>query len=247
MNADDENTVSFGDIFDGLSGDPNADGADEFPDNPENESPEQSDGESDPSSGLFSDLFGSEEPNDSGSQGESSNDPNGKGENGSTDFYTGPALDGDFDDDGFDDDIITGSSEAEVIASGAGNDSINGGEGNDNLDGGEGNDNLIGGLGDDILNAGHGTDNLFGGAGNDIFNFYAPGQFIIQDFEIAFDKLNFDSQETGLQNIEDLLSVISGIEDTDIGVTINFLNDIASITLVGLQSSDLSVDMVQFL
>ncbi len=277
MNADDEIAVKRGIFFNNSETDPDSEDKDnsedksdpfsgssdsegsnngtplgegESPDKSENESSsKESDdtaGEPDPFAGLFSGLLDS---------GESDNNPNTEGgeespedaSNNDMDFFKGPQPDGDFDDDGQDDDIITGDENDNVIATGAGNDSIDGGGGNDNLDGGEGDDNLIGGLGDDVLNAGHGTDNLTGGGGSDIFNFYAAGQFIIHDFDVSSDKLNFDAEEIGIESIEELLSVIESIEDTEEGVTVNFVNDIASITLVGLQSSDLSADMVGFL
>lgn len=266
MNADDEIAVKRGIFFNNSETDSDSGGKDdseksnndipvgegESPDKSENESnSKESDntaGEPDPFAGLFSGLLDDNGLNSEGGEESPDDESNGEDQsNNDRDFFKGPQPDGDFDDDGQDDDIITGDENDNVIATGAGNDSIDGGAGNDNLDGGEGDDNLIGGLGDDVLNAGHGTDNLTGGEGSDIFNFYAAGQFIIQDFDVSSDKLNFDAEEIGIESIEELLSVIESIEDTEEGVTVNFVDDIASITLVGLQSSDLSADMVGFL
>lgn len=234
---------------------------------------DESNPDSDPIPGLFSGLFGSNDTqqnedqiaDDSDDDDESLDDeendkdsenpedfvdtPGIKDDESETpeiDFFTGPALNGDFDDDGQDDDVITGNEDSETIASGSGNDTIDGGEGDDNLDGGEGDDDLIGGAGNDILNAGHGTDSLTGGEGNDTFNFYAAGQFVIKDFDTSSDKINFDADETGLSSIEELLEAIENIEETEDGVTVHFVNDIASITLIGLQADDLSADMVTF-
>ncbi len=62
---------------------------------------------------------------------------------------------------------LTGSDDAETIATGAGNDSINGGAGKDVLMGGLGNDLLRGGTGADTLIGGRGDDSLSGDAGID--------------------------------------------------------------------------------
>ena len=129
-----------------------------------------------------------------------------------------------------------------------GDDDINGGDGNDDLDGAEGDDNLIGGLGNDILRAGFGQDHLTGGEGNNIFGFYAAGDFIVEDFDVLSDMLFFDSETTGLNNVEDLLNAISNIEDNKDGVVFEFEfgNGIASITLVGVNLEDLGVGMLGF-
>lgn len=90
------------------------------------------------------------------------------------------------------------------------------------------------------------NDDLDGGEGNDHFSFYATGDFTVSSFENNVDTLTFETEHTGLHNIDELLSVISSIEDTNDGVVIHFVNDVASITLVGLHMGDLSADMVEF-
>ena len=70
---------------------------------------------------------------------------------------------------------------------------------------------------------------------------------MVHDFDDSSDVLNFDSESTGLHSIEDLLQVISGIENSNDGVIVHFINDVASITLIGVNSDDLSQDMVSFI
>jgi Bacterial Ig-like domain/RTX calcium-binding nonapeptide repeat (4 copies) len=78
-----------------------------------------------------------------------------------------------------DDDVITGTLNAETINGKAGNDEISARDANDTLNGEDGNDTMHGELGDDRLNGGDGPDQLFGengtdrlngGAGNDILD-----------------------------------------------------------------------------
>ena len=159
-------------------------------------------------------------------------------------------LDGGGGDDGLD-----GGHGNDAIIGGLGNDTLDGGEGDDNLDGGEGDDHLygeegsdtlIGGVGDDTLHAGLDQDDLTGGEGSDRFSFYATGDFTVQDFDTAADKIVFESESTGINDLDTLLSSISNIEEATEGVVVHFVDDIASITLVGLQVADLSTDMVEF-
>ena len=154
------------------------------------------------------------------------------------------------------DDGLDGGNGDDTLIGGLGNDNLDGGDGNDTLDGGDGDDNLDGdvgddiltsGLGDDILHAGFGQDDLTGGEGSDRFSFYAAGEFTVQDFDNSADLLIFETETTGINDFNELVSVISSVEDTSEGVVVHFVDDIASITLVGLQSSDLSADMVGFI
>jgi hypothetical protein len=78
-----------------------------------------------------------------------------------------------------DDDVITGTVNAETINGKAGNDEISARDANDTLNGEDGNDTMHGQFGDDRLNGGdgsdqllgeNGTDRLNGGAGNDILD-----------------------------------------------------------------------------
>ena len=145
----------------------------------------------------------------------------------------------------FEDLVLTGTS----AINGTGNllnNSLIGNSASNRLDGGGGDDILDGGAGNDILQAGFGEDNLTGGAGSDDFVFYAPGDFIIQDFQKYSDLLKFDSATTELHDIESLLQVITYVDDVPEGVSIHFVSDVASITLIGMHSSNLSADMVDF-
>lgn len=159
-------------------------------------------------------------------------------------------LNGGAGDDGLDggagNDVLTGDLGDDILIGGDGNDNLNGGDGDDHLEGGAGDDVLIGELGDDVLHAGEGNDDLTGGPDNDQFSFYAAGHFTVQDFDVSEDTLIFESDSTGIDNLEELVSVISSFEDTSEGVVVHFVDDIASITLIGLQSSDLSADIVGF-
>lgn len=143
-------------------------------------------------------------------------------------------------------DYLTGNDGNDVLTGGLGNDVLAGGNGDDNLDGGYGNDSLIGELGNDTLRAGFGLDDLTGGEDNDTFSFYAAGNFTVRDFDKFSDLLAFESKTTGLNDIAGLLAVITFIEDKSEGVTVHFVEDIASIALIGLHLADLSPDMVGF-
>ncbi|MDR4520829.1 MAG: calcium-binding protein [Nitrosomonas sp.] len=114
------------------------------------------------------------------------------------------------------------------------------------LDGSQGNDVLIGGPENDIIKTGYGYDDITGGEGKDIFSFYAPGHFVIHDFDPSADLFIFDSEKTGLYTIQDLLSIVAHIEDNETGVIVHFVKELSSITLIGLHSEDLSIDMVGF-
>jgi Ca2+-binding RTX toxin-like protein len=114
------------------------------------------------------------------------------------------------------------------------------------LNGGEGDDSLSGGAGNDTLQAGFGHDDLTGGDGKDAFVFYSSGDFVVHDFKKSDDLLKFDSSTTGLYDLASLLGIITHIDDTPEGVAIHFVYDIASITLIGIHSSDLTASMVEF-
>lgn len=153
-------------------------------------------------------------------------------------------------DDGLDggagNDILAGELGDDILIGGDGNDNLNGGDGDDQLLGSSGDDVLIGELGDDILHAGEGNDDLTGGPDNDQFSFYSAGHFTVQDFDVSADTLMFESDTTGITNLEQLVSLITSFENTTEGVVVHFIDDVASITLIGLQSSDLTADMVGF-
>ena len=68
------------------------------------------------------------------------------------------------------DDNLSGSDNADVIASYAGNDVVHGLGGDDQIDGGAGNDRVFGGAGDDQVNGDEGDDIVYGDAGNDVLD-----------------------------------------------------------------------------
>ncbi len=143
-------------------------------------------------------------------------------------------------------DKIEGGAGNDTITGGDGNDTLGGGTGNDDLDGQGGTDKLFGDAGDDILRAGDGHDILQGGSGNDTFGFYALGHFEVKDFTIGEDRLFFDSEKTGIDNLDELLQVITNVEQREDGVRVEFIDDAASIDLIGINLNDITADMVIF-
>jgi VCBS repeat-containing protein len=86
------------------------------------------------------------------------------------------------------DDVMNGTSGADIVYGQAGDDEISSADGADTLFGGNDDDTLNGGAGNDVLNGGLGRDDLTGGTGADIFRFYlaaestAAGLDRIRDF-----------------------------------------------------------------
>ncbi len=142
-------------------------------------------------------------------------------------------------------DQIEGNGGNDIITGDDGNDTIGGGAGNDDLDGQGGTNKLFGDAGNDILRAGSGHDRLNGGSGNDIFGFYGAGHFEISDFTIGEDQIFFDSTTLGVNNLEQLVSFITNVEQNDDSVRVEFGPD-ASITLVGINLDDITADMIGF-
>ena len=68
---------------------------------------------------------------------------------------------------GADNDLVLGTSYADLVRAGAGDDLVRGGAGADRVYGNAGSDVLYGNEDDDGLYGGQGTDSLFGGRGND--------------------------------------------------------------------------------
>ncbi len=172
---------------------------------------------------------------------------------------------------GFDEDdlLIFGDEVDNLLEGGIGHDKIEGEEGNDTITGGEGNDSLGGGPGDDILDgqggagekdkdklfgdagndilrAGHGFDELTGGAGNDIFETYALGHFKFTDFTIGEDRLLFDTAKTGVKDMNDLVQLVTKVDQRTDGVTVEFLDNAVSIELVGINLAEITADMIIF-
>ncbi len=148
-------------------------------------------------------------------------------------------------------DKIEGEGGNDIITGGEGNDSLGGGPGDDILDGQGGSgekdkDKLFGDAGNDILRAGYGFDELTGGSGNDIFETYALGHFKIRDFTIGEDRLLFDTEITGVKDINDLVQLITHVDQRADGVTVEFLDNAVSIELVGINLADITADMIIF-
>ena len=142
--------------------------------------------------------------------------------------------------------VIEGTPGDDILVGGDGDDNLSGNDGSDTIDGGIGNDVLTGGLGNDILMTGFGEDQLSGNEGDDLFSFYATGYFTVQDFDKSSDLVTFNPETTGINDINDLLRVILSIEDNNEGVMVHFEEKVASINFIGLHSSDLTVNMVDF-
>lgn len=143
-------------------------------------------------------------------------------------------------------DLIEGNGGDDIITGGEGNDTIGGGEGNDDLNGQAGTDKLFGDAGDDILRANDGHDRMTGGSGNDTFGFEGEGHFQVNDFTMGEDRLFFDSEKLGINSMEQLLSVITRVEQNVDGTRVEFMDDAMSITLVGVDTNDITADMIIF-
>lgn len=143
------------------------------------------------------------------------------------------------------DSTLVGTPADDIIWGYEGNDILLGGDGNDVIDGQEGNDVLKGNAGNDILRAGFGLDDLTGGEGNDIFGFYAQGHYQIKDFNLAEDRIFFDSAQTGFNNINDVNKMITAVNQSGNSVKVEFGTS-ASIDLIGINFADLTTDMVGF-
>lgn len=122
-----------------------------------------------------------------------------------------------------------------------------GGSGNDKLVGNGSSNILTGNGGDDTLVGQLGTDTMIGGDGADVFGLSNVGQYIFQDFIPGTDKIAFDTR-LDIHNFEQLLPFITGINTQGDDITVHFVNDVASITFVGVlqQSTALSVSDVVF-
>ena len=123
-----------------------------------------------------------------------------------------------------------------------------GGSANDKLVANSANNLLNGNGGDDILVGQLGTDTMLGGEGSDIFGLTNVGDFIFQDFVPGTDKVGFNTA-LGIGNFEQLAPYITGISVQGDDVIVNFVDNVASITFVGVmqQPAALSVSDVIFL
>jgi VCBS repeat-containing protein len=130
------------------------------------------------------------------------------------------------------DDSLLGTAGEDRLSGGNGKDRLFGLDGHDRLEGGLGNDHLFGGRGNDLLLGGQGDDLLEGGEGRDAFVFGPrSGNDTIRDFDLANDKLLFDS--TSIRTLQ--AADWNGDGVTDLRVT---LTGGGSVTLLGLSSLD---------
>lgn len=144
-------------------------------------------------------------------------------------------------------DELEGESGNDTLKGGDGNDTLEGGSGNDILDGQTGTDKLEGEDGDDILLAGNGRDILTGGSGKDTFGFYGAGYFHITDFTLGEDRLFFNSSTLGVHSVSELVSYITHVTDNgNAGFTVGFVNNAASIEMVGININSITADMIVF-
>ncbi len=122
-----------------------------------------------------------------------------------------------------------------------------GGSANDKLIANNVNNWLSGNGGDDVLVGQLGVDTIIGGEGSDIFGLANAGYFIFQDFVPGVDKVAFNT-ELGIGSFEQLVVYITGINVQGNDIIVSFVNDVASITFVGVvqQSTALSVNDVIF-
>ncbi len=122
-----------------------------------------------------------------------------------------------------------------------------GGSADDKLIANSGDNVLSGNAGNDILVGQLGSDTMIGGAGSDIFGLTNVGYFILQDFVPGVDKVAFNTQ-LGIQNFDQLAVYITGVNVQSNDIVVNFVDNVASITFVGVmqQSTALSVSDVVF-
>ncbi len=125
-------------------------------------------------------------------------------------------------------DVVTGSTNANIINGNRGNDTISGAGGDDTLFGGKDNDVLDGGEGNDILFGDLGSDILTGGSGRDTFVLRSGGGGdVVTDFENGVDFLGLRDGLTFAQ-----LSITQG----SAGTFISFGEEVL-VTLNGVSSN----------
>ncbi|MGY3854910.1 VCBS domain-containing protein, partial [Aeromonas aquatilis] len=167
------------------------------------------------------------------------------------------------------DNILTGTDQADVLLGQSGNDTLHGGDGNDILLGGSGSDHLYGNLGNDILTGGAGNDFLAGGLGNDILigdrgaDTFIWGRSdiaagvdktdVIRDFSVAehdtLDLADILPPQADHNSIDSLLQYLN-VEAKSDGVTIHVATEVTDkfdlhIDLQGVQMAELSTHSTQ--
>lgn len=112
------------------------------------------------------------------------------------------------------DDVLTGSSGANVIRAGAGIDTVSGGAGDDRLfgeggadvlNGGAGEDRLLGEGGADVLNGGQGNDVMRGGPGDDTYRVGNAGDMVVELANEGRDRVRADIDFTLPDHVEELV------------------------------------------
>ncbi|MCC6919462.1 MAG: M10 family metallopeptidase C-terminal domain-containing protein [Alphaproteobacteria bacterium] len=108
------------------------------------------------------------------------------------------------------DNIIDGTSSADLIYAYGGDDDAAGFEGNDTIYGGAGNDTLYGGSGNDDLFGGSGINDLYGGSGYDWFRMTSravgPSDDLILDFQ--FDQDRVDLRGWGVSDFDQVRALM---------------------------------------
>ena len=66
------------------------------------------------------------------------------------------------------------------------------------------------------------------------------------EFTASEDRLRFDTEKTGVQDLENLVQLITRIEQRADGATVEFLDNATSIELVGVNLADITPDMIIF-
>jgi Ca2+-binding RTX toxin-like protein len=105
------------------------------------------------------------------------------------------------------------------------------------------NQNITGGAGRDTLVGGGGQDTLTGGSGADVFGVSVLGNLTITDFNVSQDKLAFTLP--GVTNLETLAPLFSGLTVVNGNSVLGF-GAAGSVTLVGVNPSELTIDLIKF-
>ena len=101
---------------------------------------------------------------------------------------------------------------------------------------------MTGGAGADTLLGGGGSDTLTGGDGADIFGMRVFGDLTITDFNVAQDKLAFLGDN--FNSLDELAAQFTGLTINEGSVSLGFTN--GTITLVGVNAEDLTLDLLQY-
>lgn len=114
----------------------------------------------------------------------------------------------------------------------------------DHLFGDMGANTIDGSFGNDVIDGGYGSDIMIGGGGDDIFvgRLQVRSHDVIKDFEIGDDLI--DMSQTSLDSWEELTSgyVQMQQDGENTVIELHYHHNSASITLEGIQMSDLSAN-----